>query len=247
MKQISKLAVYVAMGLGAHVGAQQPEPLRFLVSSAWSMPYGDIQADRMMGGIVFDMAQAIGESTKLPVSFLVMPRNRTDAAVLAGDVDVRCYSNPAWTKVPEAHLWSKPLFDAPDVIVGRASEPPLSGIDQIPAGTPIGMVLGFVYPALDDRVARGSLVRDNAGDQEKNLLKLSVGRFPYAVANGRVVDWYNRQNPKAGLAKWQLSMGKSEFYCGVVKSARTDPQRILAAIERLKSSGRLENILVKYR
>jgi len=225
----------------------QGEPLRFLASSSWNMPHGDIQADRILGGIVFDIAHAIGETMKLPVSFVVMPRNRTDAAVIAGDVDVRCYINPAWTKVPDLHLWTKPLFEAPDIIVGRTTAAPISSINQIPAGTPIGTVLGFVYPALDDRLSDGRLVRDNANDGEKNLLKLTLGRFPYAVSNSLVVDWYVRQSPSSEIAKWRVPLNKGEFYCAVVKTARTDPQRILKAFERLQSSGRIEKILSKYR
>ena len=246
MTMIRNLALGLLMGAGSQAFSQV-EPLRFLVSSAWAMPYGDIQADRIHGGIVFDIGQALGESLKLPVSFLVMPRNRTDAAVMAGDVDVRCYSNPAWTKIPEQHLWSKPLFEAPDVIVGGGPGKPITNLDQLPAGTQLGAVLGFVYPALEDRLADGRLVRDNAGDGEKNLLKLTVGRFAYAVSNSLAVDWYLRQNPTADIAKWRLPLDKGDFYCGVVKTARTDPQRILTAIERLKSSGRLDKILAKYR
>jgi polar amino acid transport system substrate-binding protein len=246
MKNARTLVLCMALSVIAPVFAQQ-EPLRFLASSSWTMPYGDIQADRIQGGIVFDMAQAIGESLKLPVSFLVMPRNRTDAAVIAGDVDVRCFSNPAWTKIPDQHVWTKSLFEAPDVIVGRANATPLTSLKQVPAGTPIGTVLGFVYPTLEDRLADGRLLRDNANDGEKNLLKLTVGRFNYAVSNSLMVDWYLRQSPTAEIAKWRFPLNIGEFYCGVVKTARTDPERILSAIERLKSGGRLEKILAKYR
>ena len=246
MTVVRNLALCVLMGTANPVLAQV-EPLRFLASSAWFMPYADIQGDRVTGGLVFDMAQAIGESMKLPVTFLVMPRNRTDAAVIAGDVDVRCYSKPAWTKIPDLHLWTKPLFQAPDVLVGNGSSKRLTDLDQIPSGTPIGTVLGFVYGPLEDRLAEGRLIRDNALDAEKNLLKLATGRFAYAVSNSLMVDWYLRQYPAANLAQWRLALDKGDFYCGVVKTARTDPERIMGAIERIKSNGRLDKILAKYR
>jgi polar amino acid transport system substrate-binding protein len=246
MTMVRKLALYFLIGAATPVFSQV-EPLRFMASSSWTMPYGDVQADRIQGGIVFDIAQAVGESLKLPVSFLVIPRNRIDAAVIAGDVDVRCYSNPAWTKFPDEHLWSKSLFEAPDVIVGRRPGKSITSLDQLPNGTPLGTVLGFVYPTLEDRLTDGRLVRDNASDGEKNILKLATGRFNYAVSNSLAVAWYLRQNPKADIANWRLPLDKGDFYCGVVKTARTDPQRILTAIERLKSSGQLDKILAKYR
>ena len=246
MAVLRNLTLCFLMGT-ANAALAQVEPLRFLASSAWSMPYADIKDDRVTNGLVFDMALAIGEALKLPVTFLVMPRNRTDSAVMAGDVDVRCYSKPAWTKIPDLHLWTKPLFQAPDVVVGSAASKPLTDLDQIPAGTPIGTVLGFVYGPLEERVADGRLIRDNALDAEKNLLKLATGRFNYAVSNSLMVDWYLRQYPAANLSQWRLALDKGDFYCGVVKTARTDPDRIMGAIERLKSSGRLDKILAKYR
>lgn len=246
MGHLHNLTLCLTMGMAMHAVAQV-ETLRFSASNAWGMPFGEIQGDRLTKGIVLDMATAIGESMKQPVSFLVLPRNRIDAAVIAGDVDVRCYVNPAWTKIADLHVWTKPLFDTPNVIVGRSLVPPLTNVKQIPAGTSIGMVLGFVYPELDELVASGALVRDNANDQEKNLLKLSIGRFPYAVVNDRVLGWFRQENPTADIAKWQLPLGKSEFHCAVAKTARTDPQRIVNAIERLKTSGQLDKILTKYR
>lgn len=243
---VRNIALWLSMGAVTPVSALA-EPLRFLVSSAWTMPHAAIEGDRIHGGIVFDIAQAIGESMKLPVSFLVMPRNRLDAAVIAGDVDIRCNSNPVWTKIPDLHLWSKPLFDAPDIIVGRTIAVPITNVGQIPSGTSMGTVLGFVYPALEDQLNDGRLLRDNAVDGEKNLLKLTVGRFPYAVSNSLVVNWYLRQSPAAKIAEWRVPISKGEFYCGVVKTARTEPQGILDAIERLKSIGRLEKILAKYK
>ena len=246
MTVVRSLTMCFLLGTANPVLAQV-EPLRFLAPSSWSMPYAEIQGDRVTDGIFLDMAQAVGESLKLPVSFLVMPRNRTDAAVTAGDVHVRCYSNPAWTKTPDLHLWTKSLFQAPDVVLGSRSSKPLTDLDQIPAGTYIGTVLGFVYGPLEARVADGRLIRDNALDAEKNLLKLASGRFAYAVSNSLIVDWYARQYPAANLSQWRLALDKGDFYCGVVKTARTDPERIMAAIERLKSSGRLDKILAKYR
>ena len=246
MTMIYNTALFLLIGLASPAIAQV-EPLRFVASNSWTMPYADIQADKIQGGIVFDMAHAIGESLKVPVAFVVLPRNRIDSAAIAGIVDVRCYSNPAWTKVPDLHLWTKPLFDAPDVIVGRTTSTPITTVDQIPAGTAIGTVLGFVYPTLEDHLTNGHLLRDNAADGEKNLLKLTLGRYPYAVTNSLVVDWYLKQGASAGIAKWRIPLNKEVFHCGVLKTSRTDSQRVISAIEGLKSSDRLEKILGKFR
>ena len=53
------LALFLTLGIGVPAAAQV-EPLRFTASSSWGMPFGEIQADRITGGIVFDMAAAIG-------------------------------------------------------------------------------------------------------------------------------------------------------------------------------------------
>ena len=90
------------------VWAQQTDVLRFSASTSWGMPYAEVRDERLVGGIVFDLTQAIGAALHMPVRYVVLPRKRVEAAVQAGEVDVRCYFNPAWTPSPGQYIFSNP-------------------------------------------------------------------------------------------------------------------------------------------
>lgn len=174
-----------AMGWG------QAGALRFSASSTWGMPYGDVREDQLLGGIVFELMQAIGLALNVPVRYVVLSRNRLEAAAQAGEINVRCYFNPAWTKAPEQYVFSAPLFDASDVLVGARDQGAITDLAHLPQGATVGTVIGFVYPSLTQRFQDRSLLHDDALDQENVLLKLGLGRSRYAVVNSRVLAWFS--------------------------------------------------------
>lgn len=228
-------------------GQQQTEPLRFSASTSWSMPYADVREDRLVGGIVFELTQAIGAALHLPVRYVVLPRKRIEAAAQAGELDVRCYFNPAWTQNPGQYLFSNPLFDASDVLVGaRSASSPLTDWSQLPQGSTVGTVLGYLYPVLEKRFQDHSLLREDAVDQEKVLMKLGRARTPYAVVNTRVLAWFKRQSGSEAIADWAVPLERADFYCGVNKSSPHKPQRVVDAINRLKATGEIDRILQSY-
>lgn len=223
------------------------EALRFSASSSWGMPYADVRDDRLVGGIVFDLTQAIGAALNVPVQYVVLPRKRLEAAAQAGEIDVRCYFNPAWTQTPEHYLFSNPLFDASDVLVGSAGQSAITELDQLPPGATVGTVLGFMYPTLNTRFENRSLQREDAVDQEKVLRKLGRARNQYSVVNSRVLAWFKRQSGSDALSDWDLQLERTDFYCGVMKNNAIQPHRVIDAINRLKTSGQIDKILQRYK
>lgn len=211
------------------------------------MPYAKFEADRLTGGILFDLAQAIEKQMSIPVTFVVLPRKRIDGAVIAGEVDIRCYTNPQWTTVPDQHVWSKSLFDIVEVIFGGAGISEAANLGALPRGAAISTVLGYEYKQLDSLFASGSLKRDDAIDQEKVMLKLTAGRTPYGISEALALQWYMRTTPGHRLSNWRLPLSKNDFQCGVPKQGRVPAARILAALEELKRTGKVEDILRNYR
>jgi len=232
---------------GRPAGAAEPKALRMAVIPAWGAPYAIFKDGALVGGIDFDLAQAIGEALHLPVQHVLLPRPRVDAAVAAGEIDLRCHLSPEFTRAPEQYLWSSPLLELENVLVGHQTAEALSSLEQLPRGQALGTVLGFVYPGVDERVADGRLRRDDTIAIERSLQKLSLNRVPYAIAEQREVSWYQRANPGHNIAYWRLPLFKAEFRCAVPKSPRNDGgELMLAAIERLRSSGQIERILARY-
>ena len=102
------------------------------------------------------------------------------------------------------------------------------------------------YPALNERFANGELKREDTVDQYRVMLKLSAARAPYGISNALTLDWYRRENPAHGLADWQLEIARHNCHCSMPRNAKFAPEKVLAALERLKNSGRITSILKRY-
>jgi polar amino acid transport system substrate-binding protein len=242
-----KLAMALAISMASCQGVWSAEPLRFAASSAWAMPYARFDADRLTGGILFDLAKALEKQLSLPVAVIVLPRKRIDGAVIAGEIDLRCYSNPQWTAIPDQHVWSKSLFDMVEVIFGGANVPEPANLGALQKGAAISTVLGYEYQQLDPLFANGLLKRDDGIELEKVMLKLTVGRTPYGISEALALQWYVRTTPKHQLASWRLPVSRNDFLCGVPKQGRVPAPRILNALDDLKKSGKIDEILRNYR
>ncbi|MFY7865396.1 substrate-binding periplasmic protein [Roseateles sp.] len=217
------------------------------VSSAWNPPYAKFANQRLVGGMVFDLGAALEKQLAMRVNFVVLPRKRIESAGLAGEVDLRCYTTPQWTQKPEHYTWSKKLWDISDVIFGGESVSEPQGIKSLPLGSGISTVIGYKYPALEASFADGHLRREDAIDQEKVFLKLTLGRTPYGVSESRALDWYVRNTPKHRLATWRMPFSSQGFQCAIPNNGRVNAQKILDALDVLLRAGQLDAILANYR
>lgn len=242
------LTTLVPAAAQAQAGAR-PDPSKVLRVSAvqsWSAPYAFYRDGALVAGINHDIVQTLAEQLGMSVQTLVLPRTRVDAAVLAGDVDLRCHLSRDWVRNPEAYHWGPPMFELATVLTGHESAVPITALDQLHRGQTIGTVLGFVYPALEDRFNDGRLRRDDTFAVDRNLQKLKLIRSPYIVSDSREIDWHLRNNPGHQFANWRLPLSRTEFRCAVPRNGRVDAQLLLAALERLQASGRIEQIIKNY-
>lgn len=221
--------------------------LRYSAVSSWNMPYGRIEGDQLVEGIMYDLAMAIEKQLQMPVTFVVISRKRVDAAALNGDIDLRCYMTPQWTELPDQYVWSGKLFEVTDVIFGGAGSQPLSDLDGVPPGSIVSTVLGYGYPTLEPYFASGRLKREDAVDQEKVNLKMTAGRTPYGVSETLALNWYQRLTPMHRHSAWRLVLSRQDFQCGIPKKGTIAASRILKALEVMKKSNQFEAILNQYR
>jgi polar amino acid transport system substrate-binding protein len=221
--------------------------LRAAVSSAWTLPIGAIERERLVGGILLELYRDLGSQLKLNVIQVVLPRKRLDAAGLAGDYDVRCYINPKWTETPDIYTWSKALFEVSNILIGAADSADPKSIEALPHGALVSTVLGYSYPALDALFASGRLKREDTVDEEKLLLKMTAKRTPYAVTSNAAVDWYRRTTPGHNLSDWRLILSRTEVHCAIPRNGAVPAAKVIEALEQIKRSGRLDAILRNFR
>lgn len=221
--------------------------IRVGVNSSWMMPFAQIENDRLTDGILFDLYQAIAVALGTRVNYVVLPRKRIEMMELDGGIDLSCYSNPAWRKSPAEFVWSEPLFELTDLLIGTAAQAKPGKLDEISQGAVVSTVLGYFYPTMEDWFANGKLRREDTQDQHKVLLKVSAARTPYGITNSQALDWFRHKQPDNALASWSLIVERSGFHCAIPRQGKILPAPILQALVTLKKSGRIEEILRKYR
>lgn len=234
--------VLILLSLGT---CAEERPLRFSVSDSWAMPMIHIEHGQATAGILYDLQQRLAEKVGRRAEMLVLPRLRIREMLARGEIDVRCYINPAW--LSESHhryIWSVPFMVQRDLLVGRSQQQVQLSRMQ---GETIGTVLGFAYPSLDPLFASGHLRRDDARTQELALAKLAARRYDYAISNELTLQWFNRQLP-AGDKLQALQEVAADLVACIVRDAPDVPTMpLLRALVQMKQAGEFETILARYR
>lgn len=237
---MSLALILLSLGTGA-----EERPLRFSVSEGLAMPMIHIEHGQATRGVLYDLQQRLAEKVGRRAEMLVRPRLRIQQMLERGEIDVRCYVNPAW--LSESHhqyIWSVPFMVQRDLLVGRRQQQVQVSRMQ---GETIGTVLGFRYPELASLFASGQLQRDDARTQELALAKLQARRYDYAISNELTLQWFNRKQP-AGDQLQPLQEVAADLVACIVRDEPDVPSMpLLRALVQMKQAGEFETILARYR
>lgn len=225
--------------------AEQPV-VRFSVAESWSMPLVRIEGDQPVEGLVFDLVQALAQEAGVRPEYHVLARLRMQQAMDAGDIDVRCYVSTQWfNDRPGNFVWSIPLIEQRDVLVGRPGDSDSTRPEQLQPQA-IGTVLGYTYGTLEPLFAQGQLQREDSRSQQLALQKLQAGRYRHAVSNQLALQWFNQHLPPAQRLQAQAVVEEQALGCLVRNDPAIPTQGILRALVRMKQSGDIERIIQRY-
>ncbi|WP_248919375.1 substrate-binding periplasmic protein [Pseudomonas entomophila] len=225
--------------------AEQPV-LRFSIAESWSMPLMRTEQEQPVEGILFDLIQALAREVGVRPQYHVMARLRLQEAMQNGDIDVRCYVSPQWlSDRPGDYLWSVPLIEQRDLLVGHAGDSGPSRPEDL-APQAIGTVLGYTYPTLEPLFSSGRLQREDSRNQLLALQKLQAGRYRHTVSNQLSLQWFNRQLPAAQRLRGLAVLQEQALGCLVRNDPALPTQALLRALVRLKQSGEIERIIERY-
>lgn len=227
------------------------EPLRVSVSEAWGPPFllATTGADAPRRGLIPDWYAVLESELGHPLLVHHAPPSRTKRRARSGEVDLRCFHDPAWEADEPVGLF----VDVPQIglaieerIVGLAEAPMVSRLDQL-TGKRVGTVLGYAYPALEVAFASGDIRREDAPAEMNVLEKQREGRTDYAVARLSTLAWLQQGDPRwRTLRASPWSVSSTPLYCGVRAGGPLDPKRLVAAQQRMVESGELAALLERY-
>lgn len=227
-------------------GLAQPPVLRFSVAESWSMPLMRTEDQQPVEGILFELMQAIARETDARPQYHVMARLRLQEAMQAGEIDVRCYVSTQWlTDRPGDYLWSIPIIEQRDLLIGRPGDSSPTRPEALPPQA-IGTVLGYTYPTLEPLFSQGRLQREDSRNQLLALQKLQAGRFRHAISNQLSLQWYNRSLPPGQRLQALAVLEEQALGCMVRNDPQLPTQGVLRALVRIKESGEMQRIVERY-
>ncbi|QLG88591.1 transporter substrate-binding domain-containing protein [Chitinibacter bivalviorum] len=130
-------------------------------------------------GLTADLAQKLTELSQDKYQFVVeiIPRKRLDAMMQSPKWQgIVPWANPSWfgDEQQSRFIWSSTLFMDADLVV---SNQPINfaGPESL-YGKRLGGILGHRYIELEQDIAAGKIIRDDAPSQSNNLKKLMTQR-----------------------------------------------------------------------
>ncbi len=219
----------------------QAGQLVVLVATSVDMPMADIRDGKLYGGVHLDLARALAGKLRRELAIEVLPRKRLPLALESGRADILCTYQPEWLE--GRHQWTQAFFPQSELLVSSLAVPrPTAPADV--RGQPVGTVLGFAYPEMEQALGSG-FVRSDATSAVSNLQKLKLGRVRHVIVDKAFFDYQVRLgggfevHPPL-VVKYQLTR------CALSMRSQVPLAEVDAAITQLVREGAINKILSNY-
>lgn len=224
------------------IGLARAESLVVVVDTGTEMPMADIRNAHLVGGMHKDVAEALAQKMGRKLELVALPRKRIELALESGRADMICLYTPEW--LPGSHHWTQPFFPHAELILAAQSAAQPHSIASL-AGRPIGTVLGFHYPELQQTLG-ASFVREDGPSNQANMRKLAAGRMQYVATSKIFYDYQLKQGEKIRVHP-PLLVKQYLTRCAVSHKGRVSLAEADAAITQLLREGTVNKILNTYR
>lgn len=181
-----------------------------------------------------------------------VPRKRLQVKVEEGSIEgVVIGMMPQWFNDAEQtkYLWTAPFAQDRFVLVTQAA----GGVrPENPAslkGATVGLVLGYVYPGVDNWIRQRGMVRDFASSEETSLEKVIRGRTKSAVVAESMVRYYIKSHnlgEKLRINAIPGTSGSTERRFLIPHSQREVYDKLAPAIRRMKDDPTWQELVSRY-
>lgn len=238
-----RLVLSVALLGGAAVhAADPPAVLRIVAPTNQSMPMLRMDGTVPAEGLLKDIGEALAGRLGLSAAFVPLPSKRAGPALASGAADLLCYVKPGW--LDDKVLWTHPFLSGAGIIAAHPAAPAVTMLREL-KDEPLGTVLGYRYPVLDEAFMQPIRRRD-VSDATTNLRRLALGRLRYAVTDRAALDYFLRDNPASGLRE-AIEVERYQLGCALSPDKAPLLAPLNRAIDRMQADGTLEALYNRYR
>ena len=242
LKRILSVATVVLLLSVAIQARASDDDLLMIAPLNQNMPMALFQHDKLIGGILKDLGEAIARRLGRSLHFVSVAGEQVGSTLSAGKADGICYVRPFW--IDGDFDWSRALIPDAELVAASPGAPPVRALSDL-RDRPVGTVTGYRYPRVE-QVLGARFVRVDSGTMEDNLRKLYGGAVRYTVITRSTLAWQLREH-KTPKMRADLVFASFSAQCAFSKRSNVPFAEVDKAINSLVEDGSVEDILVRYR
>ena len=217
--------------------------LVILVDTGTEMPMARFEKWHLVDGIHRDIGLELARRMNRTPKFMSLPRKRIVKALEEGAADVLCSYVPEW--LDGKFYWSQPFIPIVEVLIADRSVERPHDVREL-AGKPIGTVLGYAHPELEEILGDG-FVRSDGPTTEANLRKVAAGRIKYAVTGKSFLDWRLKKGDLMLTLHPPMVVKSYMGQCAVSRKGRAKLADVDRAIGEMIRDGSVNAIVARYK
>jgi polar amino acid transport system substrate-binding protein len=179
-----------------------------------------------------------------------LPRKRLQVKLEEGSLDgIVIGMMPEWfdDTARKKYLWTAPFSHDRFVLVSNSDWPISPRVPATLAGATIGVTVGYVYPGIDNWLAKQRAVRSDGMSDEINMEKLLLGRVDGAIVAESMARYFVRSHKLAGKVQMAEMPGPvTERRFLVPRTQAAVYQKIAPEIRKLKDDAAWQKVAASY-
>ncbi|MCW8914867.1 MAG: ABC transporter substrate-binding protein [Magnetovibrio sp.] len=207
----------------------------------FSAPYTHYSADKLTGGWIYETSQALSQILNQNVEPVSIPRKRYEAMLKNGEIDLYCFTNPAWAENHAGIMWSAKLFTVQNLVLTREELASELRRTRDMKGLYVGTILGYSYARLTAMFAHGQATRIDNTSFKQNYEMLQAGRLDAVIVPDTIGSTLLDELDMSDRFKFApYVVSQRALHCAISSHADRDADRIRQALDALLNQGHFD-------
>ncbi len=196
---------------------------------------------RPTSGILYDITHAIANEMAVKLELLPIPRKRITQSLIRNIIDMHCVANPKWYKLTTLR-WSPVLYKNPDILINRKGITSIAELSNY-SNLKIGTTLGYIYPELIAHIENKNILEVTSLSPDKSFEKYRKNKVSGFISASVEASYFTKD-----IEDSVIILNNNDIHCVFAPSMKEATlKRINNAIDILKTSGEIANILARYK
>ncbi|MBU2711466.1 substrate-binding periplasmic protein [Zooshikella harenae] len=211
------------------------------------LPFDEEKDEKLIGGLIFDIASLIVSTAKLEPVFHSLPVNRVEEFLVSGYIQMLCLYNPSWLISPDHFTWGPPLLRQREFFIIRQQDENITHYEQL-KGFNIGSHLGYIYSdTLMSLFDDGEATRISRLSTLELYKLIKLNRVNVIIDNDYSFFYLKSQGKANGLQLTSLIDNIYPLHCALSKIKPTLNKKLLSAMNIIANQNDVAKVLIHYK